>query len=340
MKAFYGSSSVISGTRGRLAALVAMAVVAHSANALALKDTQALITRFHARAAARLVPGAPDTAPPVLKSISVAGSVNATKAGQFVEVSLSATDNLSGVYGVVIELISPQGNQTIVQDFYAASPTTKYKVTELMGIPRYDNPTGEFNIDSQPGTWSVYAVYIADLAGNQAIYNQTQLAALGKTTFTVANAEYSDQSPVLIGGSILTPTLSLSTPPVGTASGTAPLAEVSIQSSESVTPPFAGIDVESAYFCLPPIVNNYCTDEFGVFVQTGKPVHAATTLTMSGQVLSSVNPGQPVQPGTYFLETVNLSDTQGNSVSYTDVMFDGTVDLSTYFGTTSITVSP
>jgi hypothetical protein len=307
---------------------------------LTVKEAQSLITQFHAAAVARLVPGGIDTKPPELKSISVVGSVNATKAGQYVEVKLSATDNLSGVYAVVIELISPQGNQTIVQSLYTTAPTTRYKVSELMGIPRYGNSSGEFNIDSQPGTWSVYAVYIADLAGNEAVYDQAQLAALGPTTFTVTNAEYTEQGPALISGSILTPTLSLSTPPVGTAPGTAPLAEVSVQASENVTPAFEGIDVESAYFCLSPMNNGVCADEFGVLVQTGQPVHAAATLTLSGQILSSINPGQPVQTGTYYLETVNLDDTLGNSVSYTDTMFGGTVDLSSIFGSTTITVTP
>jgi hypothetical protein len=316
-----------------------MTVAAQSAAALTGNDARTLISRFHAEAAARRVSGNSDTTPPVLKSISVAGSVNATKAGQFVEVSLDATDNLSGVDSVVIELVSPQGDQTIVQDLYT-TPTTKYKVTELMGIPRYNNPTGQFNIDSEPGTWSVYAVYVADLAGNEAIYDQAQLAALGKNTFTVTNSEYTQQSPVLISGSILTPTLSLSTPPAGTAPGTAPLAEVSIQASENVTPAFEGIDVESAFFCLPPVGDDVCADEFGVLVQTGKPLHAATTLTLSGQLLSTVNPGQPLQPGTYYLETVFLDDTLGNAVSYTDTMFGGTVDLSSIFGTTTITVNP
>jgi hypothetical protein len=118
------------------------------------------------------------------------------------------------------------------------------------------------------------------------------------------------------------------------------LAEVSIQASENVTPVFAGIDVESAFFCLSPMDGGVCADEFGVLVQTGTPIHAATTLTLSGQVLSTLNPGQPVQPGTYYLETVYLGGTLGEGVSYTDTMFGGTVDLSTFFGTTTITVTP
>lgn len=324
----------------RAGALVLGILLLDVAGAAARPDAHALIARFHAAAAARRVPGAVDTTPPVLHSVSVAGSVNATRAGASVKVTLNATDDLSGVYGVVITLASPDGGQTIVQEVYSSVPTTRYKVTELMGVPRYDTVAGLFNVDTQPGTWSVVEVDLADLAGNEVTYTQPQLAALGNTSFTVTNSDYTGVAPVLIGGAILTPTLSLSSAPPGTAPGTLPLAEVNIQASENVTLPFAGIDVVSAYFCLPPMVNNVCADEFGVFIQTGVPVHSATTLTANGQIASTVDPGQPVLPGTYFLESVEISDTQGDTSSYTDAAFGGNVNLSALFGATTITVTP
>ncbi len=327
--------------RCALLALGALAAAgAGNVQAATRQQAQAQIAQFRAAAKRRLVPGAVDTMPPVLQSISVAGTVNAAKAGQSITVTLNATDDVSGVYGIVIVLASPDGQDYIVQDFYDAIPEQNYTISELMGIPRYANPVGEFDIGTSPGEWSVYEVDIADVAGNSVAYDQVALAALGRTDFTVTNSYYSTKAPKLLGGSILTPTISLATPPAGTAAGTLPFAEMDVKASYAVTEKIAGIDAVSATFCMPSNINNGCTDSFGVTGQTGLPLQKPGTIGLSNQLTSTANPGSKVQTGTYYLYSVILEGTLFGVTSYTDAMFGGAVNLSHYFGQTTITVTP
>jgi hypothetical protein len=320
--------------------LSAALVLGGTASAATKADVRMAVAQFEANVRAHHKPGGVDTTPPVIAKISVSGTVTATKAGQFVTVHLNATDDLSGVYGLLIVLASPDGSQTIVQQQYDTIPGTKYTLTEQMGEPRYDNPTGAFSITTEPGNWHVDQVYIADLAGNEAIYDAAQLAALGDTQFKVFNAKYDGTPPVLLSGSISTATLSLSAAPPGTPPGTLPLAALQTIVQDPVTPNASGIDWVAVTFCLPPYNGNTCADEFSVFSLTGVPVVNATTLTASGQIYSDINLGQPVTPGVYQMYAVQIGDISSNVASYVDTAFGGTVSLGSYFPTTTITISP
>jgi hypothetical protein len=286
-----------------------------------------------------------DTTAPTLTGFSLNGSVNLDNANSFVSVTLKIRDNLSGVYDYQITLESPGKNSIIKQEGLSPTLATTFNTTVQVGYLRYENVESNelFNRQFEPGVWSVTQVFVRDLAGNSRTYDKAALALLGNTDFTVTKND--KVPPVVLGGVIKTPIISLSTPPLGTPAGTLPFAKASLTMQDTGSAKPSGIDIYSVFFCLPPFnpVTQKCADFFGLIGLTGKPIRILTTAQANGMLESSYGTvlRTPVTPGVYEMHSVDVQDLSGNTGQYLAPQFGGSADLDTLFpdGTT-ITVTP
>jgi len=135
-----------------------------------------------------------DTTPPVLVSLAFPASVNVTAGAQTVDVTIHATDNLSGVDYANIVFTSPSGKQT--QNVYAyrtgGTPLTAV-LTTTVTIPQY----------SEAGAWAV-SLDLYDNAGNDAHYPTAALtAAKFETTLSVTSIP--DTTPPTLTGVTISP---------------------------------------------------------------------------------------------------------------------------------------
>jgi len=166
--------------------------------------------------------GTSDTAAPVLASYSfsptsivVSGS-QATLTG-----SITATDDLSGLYLAYIAFYSPSGQQRV--DCYG-TPGDPSSGTPLNGTY---NCSAAFAPGAESGQWRVQFVELRDRVDNMRLYSTAELTALGLPT-ALQVTSVSDASPPALTG------LSLSPLSVNTATGAAPINGV-VQASDTGT---------------------------------------------------------------------------------------------------------
>lgn len=298
------------------------------------------------RASAHPLFSSPDATPPVLNSISVAGTPNMTMSNPSVTVTLDISDDLTGFTAGVIVLQSPDGRQ-VAQEIYEGGAPLHVVHKEQMGYSRggaySPTSTDVFDHWSQPGTWTVSAVYLSDAAGNAVWYDAGQLAALGGTGFTVLNAKYDGITPALVSGRILTPKVSLS---AGSDHGV-PLVKTQVTMTDSGSGSTAGVDYVALYYCLPPVdADGTCSDYVQTYAHLGVPSTGAhATVTTSDIAYSWIlNPDGTAKlatPGTYQLVIVQLISPDGfSSGSWTSTLVGGPDDLSAYFPSTALTITP
>ncbi len=125
-----------------------------------------------------------DTTPPTLTGLSFAPSVVDTSASsQNVTVTLSASDDISGVYfGLVNSYYvyttayfqSPSGNQAVTA--YGYNRPAPIAGTPLAGTWQL---TAQWPQYSEEGTWNLNSLFLLDAVGNYAFYSSAQLKALG-----------------------------------------------------------------------------------------------------------------------------------------------------------------
>lgn len=234
-----------------------------------------------------------DIRPPVLKKVRVGGTVNAGKKNAQAVVSLLATDNLAGVHQVSVTLMSPSG-QTAYSYWYSHYDSTRNELQ--IGVDMSDA--------TENGTWRVYSISISDSNGNATYYDETQLAALGPTAFTVTGAAGDFSSPeAQAGGANLTPTVSRSTPPAGMLPGNAARVGVELNLADAGA---AGIRSASMEFCLDGMYWE-CFSVSGEVSVRGK---SAVRLTLGGHV-SEWN-----AVGNYRPYSLYVYDYAGNGRSY------------------------
>lgn len=234
-----------------------------------------------------------DIKAPVLKKVRVSGTVNAGRKDAQAVVSLLVTDNLAGLHEVAVTLMSPSG-QMAYESWYS----------------NYDSVRNELQIGvdmsgaSENGSWRVYAVSMADSNGNATYYDETALAALGPTTFTVTGAAGDFTSPeAQAGGTNLTPVVSRSTPPAGMLPGNAARVGIELNLADTGA---AGIRSATMEFCLQDTWWE-CFSVSGTVSARGK---SAVRLTMGSHV-SEWN-----ATGTYVPYSLYVYDYAGNSRSY------------------------
>jgi hypothetical protein len=133
-----------------------------------------------------------DTTPPALTGLSIAPPVvDTSTSSQNVTVTLSASDDISGVYFGLInssysyttaQFQSPSGNQYVYAWIPDVSRPAPIFGTPLAGTWQLTATWPQF---SEEGTWTLTLLYLFDTVGNEAYYSPAQLTALGFPTTIV-----------------------------------------------------------------------------------------------------------------------------------------------------------
>ena len=126
----------------------------------------------------------PDSAPPRLIGMSLTpAEVDVRNSSQDVTISLTLTDNLSGVtfgYPFLYEefiLRSPSGKQVIkITNSSSNSSFQLFSGTSLNGVWQQSVTIPAF---SESGQWTVASLTVPDAAQNQLVLNTTELVQLG-----------------------------------------------------------------------------------------------------------------------------------------------------------------
>ena len=147
--------------------------------------------------------------PPVLVGMSITPAmVNVTSSSATVTISLTLTNNLSGVdfdapdyiYDE-LTLVSPSGKQVISITNIGSSPFTLVSGTPLDGVWQATLTIPEF---SESGQWTVTSITVPDAAGNELGLNTSQLTTLGFPT-TLGVISNPDTTPPTLMGITLNP---------------------------------------------------------------------------------------------------------------------------------------
>jgi len=248
----------------------------------------------------------------VLTAFNAGTVVNAAQAAAQLAVNLTITDDLSGLAYVFVDALGPSGQ------FVSAFADADYPTTRFVGRLGMDFPPF-----AEPGSWTIVYVYGADAAGNFFGYESDALANLGNNSFTLNNPRGGDTTPPeLISGEILTPELSLSTPPPGTEAGTPPFAGAAVRVTDTGTggSPVAGVHEVALGFCG--------ADTGCIYLSAETDRYGRTSVRLEpGLQLSEVAANQ------YVLASAYVSDWAGNYVEL------DAAQLSAIFPTTVINVT-
>jgi hypothetical protein len=256
-----------------------------------------------------------DTQGPAMSRFSVADSV---QAGGVASARFAVTDDLSGFAYVFAHAVEPHGGE--LRLFHAPSlPRTRLHEQVELEIDRY----------ARPGRYTFEFAYVVDAASNYTYFDAAALAALGNTVVRVHNKTGFDQTPPrLIKGHILTPELSLSASHPGTS--VPAYAGAQVQLSDEGGSVVAGLQWAALSFCL--------ADESSCF-------HMSEWRDVQGLASASLHAGtQPAYhtttPGSYLLRDVQFGDQAGNYLQYISTAFGGDTDLSRFFPSQVITLTP
>jgi len=287
---------------------------------LAAANARAQALRETARAAGQV-----DTQPPVLKSITTTGSVNAQLPDQSILTQLGLKDNLSGVRYYFIEYASPSGTQYVYRSKQVATPLLTLTPTLTVGSPPFTQPG--FTVYDEPGTWQAVYFYAYDAAGNVLSLSGSQLAALGSTTFNVTNnGGYDIVGPTLASGTIDTPTIRRSKPPKGTVAGTPPFASAELSVTDAGNGVISGTYEGYFVFCHEN-GSGGCDDTMTLYGTTNRSGMVANTMTIGTQIRTDQTLGQ------YVMYYLYLYDVAGNDSFYESTTFGGSTNFATYFPT-------
>jgi hypothetical protein len=146
----------------------------------------------------------------------------------------------SGLNSVQITLTSPSGAQTLPVSLQEGLAPSQGAV---------EIGSTQLSIWSEPGAWSVTGLVATDWVGNITTLSAPQIAALKPAPVMVANPGPADtKAPIVSAGTILTPTVSLSTP--GAQIG---LTLVVADNASGIANAAVLIDGTGGFFALPNI---------------------------------------------------------------------------------------
>lgn len=261
-----------------------------------------------------------DTTAPAMSAFNAAKVVDVTNGNMALTVSFSASDDLSGVSHGYGRAVGPSGQLVVVQ-FYETFPTKKFSgrmISELLPAML------------EPGEYTFEYAWVHDVLHNAGRYEGAALAALGNARFVIKNRKgYDAKPPALVAGKVLTPVMSASGHQKGTLDQP-PRLGISLDMLDSGNSAIAGVRWAQIDLCLADQSN--CL--YLVAEDSAQPGRA----TLSARLGDALMPDTPV--GDYRVRTVYLYDYAGNETTLTSTEFGGTTDFSTYFPTTTITVTP
>lgn len=223
-------------------------------------------------------PASDDTTPPRLRSLRLAPEeIQTTRGGSEVTLSLTASDDLSGVSYFEATFVDPTGasRQSVSKKF---APDTLISDSLTVRFPRF----------SASGVWTLSQVFLSDAAGNTTILNTDALVRAGfPTTLSVRSAS-----------DTLSPKLSLLefAPEIDTSLGPAEL-----KVKFAATDDFSGVAYVELSFASP-----------GGTVNRGASAKLEASPAVSG-TLSLTFPRNS-DPGEWMLHTLFLSDAAGNTL--------------------------
>lgn len=266
-----------------------------------------------------------DTEPPKLVAFDVGTALNAGSSTDRLSVRYTVKDSGSGFVVGYADLRSPSGQIKALglgDDFPAASFTR-----------RDGMQLGDW---AEPGTWHVVDVILIDAANNQVSYDETKLAALGNTAFVVTNKQGGDLTPpTVVGGSIETPSVSLTAPIAGTVGTHQPaVVKLSLVDAGGALP--SGIAACWAVFATADSAHAFSALASYSDALSGPPGSARR------DVRAGTEPGQYGAPaGSYQLRSLLVLDNAGNATNLTSTAFGGETDFGALFpGGTTIVVTP
>jgi hypothetical protein len=263
-----------------------------------------------------------DTTPPVLTRFDAGPDLTVSRQLATVRARFEASDDMSGVYSIYALAEVANGIGKLEVRYRAPLPKK-----QLKGV--MNSRTSGLDL-MQPGSYTFAYAYVADYAGNLAVYDRAALSALGDTTLELRNPQGFDTSaPTLISGVVLTPEVALSDHHPGTDQP--PYIAVRLSAEDSGGTVIAGLRNSSAWFCLrevvpweclPPLLNNQMVTK-----------QSSALLTLASQL-------GDVKPGEYHLRSISLNDFADSGRGYFSLDFGGDTDFSRYFPSTTITVTP
>ncbi|HSI55920.1 MAG TPA: hypothetical protein VLA16_00090 [Ideonella sp.] len=292
------------------AILIAVSSAAFAADTATVAFEKAKADAAARQAKARAA-GALDVTPPELKAFSLGGTVDTQQYNAAAIASITATDDMSGIFSVFLSLRSPSGLQSVVRDDLQNSGVKKYSGNFSVGAQSFSYPGVYFTPYSEAGVWTVEMMFIYDMNGNGKIYTASDLAAFGPTTVTVVNdGPWDNIPPILIGGVVGTKKISLSTPPTGTSGNALPVIAAAVRGFDPGNGVSSGFYSAAIEFCLPD-PHSTCKDSFQITGKADAPGLADAVVRVSG------SPRKDQTPGKYGIYMVNLMDLAGNIVGIT-----------------------
>lgn len=294
----------------------------------ALRQAKAQAAQLRAKARAErkrlgTQAGPEDDAPPALTAFSVEPQVNLRKTGEQALVNWTLADDLSGVAYMYVQFTGPGDSSAALSRSVGYTDVAWSDVQPLM-----------LGASSPPGNWVATYLYAHDMRGNYVEYDAAALAALGNTVVKVGNKTFDQDPPALVGGEILTPTVTLSKNPPGMPYSFGDDLKVRVTASDAALGKIvSGVRYIYLYFC------KWNADSCDYAVSL-----AATSDTW-GDVQKTLVLGQRLvpglEPGAYTLYQVYMQDNAGYWRDYTDVSHGGDTDFATFFpGGASFQVLP
>ena len=251
---------------------------------------------------------------PSIKSASFANSpVNVIKPPAGPEVTLKLKSGESGISSIQINMISPSGMQGIFGGYslppyppqQPPSQTLTILVTSLFG-------GGGFNIFTEAGTWTVTNITLLSGSGSIVSYSGSALAEVfPNNALTVINPVRHDTTLPSFGtGTILTPTVSLSSP--------SPYFAANLEVAHKT------FGVTSLNLSIQPPGNGFPLESYS---EIPAPITKGTALTFD-----ELSEGDPV--GTYTITGIMVCDIAGHCLND-----NSAADIQAAFGTTTFQVT-
>ncbi len=252
---------------------------------------------------------------PVLTAIGLlTPEVDASKPGAQIRFKIAAADEYSGVFRIELELRRDVDGGWLKIDHVIGYPTKSFdgKIAIDLGD------------DNSAGTWEANSLTISDLAGNVRSFDKTQLQGLGVPAALVVAGRATDfQPPEVVGGKLITPTISLSGYQKGTLTNQM-VAGFNVQAQDTSAGKVSGVKSATATFC-DLAKSKKCFGTAASETASGQAKRTLRTIYFDYYYLGLY------EPGVYKLTTLSVTDFAANTRTYTSKEEGGDTDFNVMF---------